>query len=260
MSLVPGEPGTLVRDAAGGRRSSCASLTKALGHPRPARRLRRRPTGARRPAPRRPAAVVGERPRPRARSPPPPRTPPSWRRSPSARLASAHDLAARLAAIAGVRVWPGAANFVLVAVADGPGVVAALRAPGHRRAAGRVVPRPRRAPPSHHGAGPGTQRAGGTRRWPRRSGRRHDAHRRRHRRRRLGRARRGRPPGAEGRAARGRLPTPARPASRRGVRHAARLAARRSSRWSTSWRPASHGDAASWPAAIRCSTASARRS
>ncbi len=37
------------------------------------------------------------------------------------------DLAARLTAIPGVRVWPGAANFCLAEVADGPGVVAALR-------------------------------------------------------------------------------------------------------------------------------------
>jgi histidinol-phosphate/aromatic aminotransferase/cobyric acid decarboxylase-like protein len=40
------------------------------------------------------------------------------------------DLAAGLAAIPGVRVWPGAANFCLVEVADGPAVVAALRARG----------------------------------------------------------------------------------------------------------------------------------
>jgi histidinol-phosphate/aromatic aminotransferase/cobyric acid decarboxylase-like protein/adenosyl cobinamide kinase/adenosyl cobinamide phosphate guanylyltransferase len=38
------------------------------------------------------------------------------------------DLAARLHAIDGVRVWPGVANFVLVEVADGPRAVAALRA------------------------------------------------------------------------------------------------------------------------------------
>jgi histidinol-phosphate/aromatic aminotransferase/cobyric acid decarboxylase-like protein/adenosyl cobinamide kinase/adenosyl cobinamide phosphate guanylyltransferase len=37
------------------------------------------------------------------------------------------DLAARLAAIPGVRVWPSVANFCLVEVADGPAVVAALR-------------------------------------------------------------------------------------------------------------------------------------
>ena len=37
------------------------------------------------------------------------------------------DLAARLTAIPGVRVWPGVANFCLAEVADGPGVVAALR-------------------------------------------------------------------------------------------------------------------------------------
>jgi histidinol-phosphate aminotransferase len=38
------------------------------------------------------------------------------------------DLHARLAAIDGLRVWPSPANFVLARVADGPGVVAALRA------------------------------------------------------------------------------------------------------------------------------------
>jgi len=41
--------------------------------------------------------------------------------------AERRDLAARLHAIDGVRVWPGAANFVLVEVADGPRVLAALR-------------------------------------------------------------------------------------------------------------------------------------
>jgi histidinol-phosphate/aromatic aminotransferase/cobyric acid decarboxylase-like protein/adenosyl cobinamide kinase/adenosyl cobinamide phosphate guanylyltransferase len=40
------------------------------------------------------------------------------------------DLHARLSAVPGVRVWPGAANYVLVAVADGPAAVAALRGVG----------------------------------------------------------------------------------------------------------------------------------
>jgi histidinol-phosphate/aromatic aminotransferase/cobyric acid decarboxylase-like protein/adenosyl cobinamide kinase/adenosyl cobinamide phosphate guanylyltransferase len=38
------------------------------------------------------------------------------------------DLARRLATIPGVRSWPSAASFVLIEVADGPAVVAALRA------------------------------------------------------------------------------------------------------------------------------------
>jgi histidinol-phosphate/aromatic aminotransferase/cobyric acid decarboxylase-like protein/adenosyl cobinamide kinase/adenosyl cobinamide phosphate guanylyltransferase len=42
--------------------------------------------------------------------------------------AQREDLQARLRGIDGVRVWPGAANFVLIAVADGDGLVAALRA------------------------------------------------------------------------------------------------------------------------------------
>jgi histidinol-phosphate aminotransferase len=40
------------------------------------------------------------------------------------------DLAGRLDGVAGVRTWPGAANFCLVEVADGPAVVAALRGRG----------------------------------------------------------------------------------------------------------------------------------
>jgi len=42
--------------------------------------------------------------------------------------AERRDLEVRLRAIAGLRVWPGAANFVLVEAADGPALVAALRA------------------------------------------------------------------------------------------------------------------------------------
>lgn len=41
--------------------------------------------------------------------------------------AERRDLAERLQAVPGVRVWPGAANFVLVDVADGPRVVDALQ-------------------------------------------------------------------------------------------------------------------------------------
>jgi histidinol-phosphate/aromatic aminotransferase/cobyric acid decarboxylase-like protein/adenosyl cobinamide kinase/adenosyl cobinamide phosphate guanylyltransferase len=42
--------------------------------------------------------------------------------------AERHDLQDRLRAIDGVHVWPGAANFVLIEVADGPALLAALRA------------------------------------------------------------------------------------------------------------------------------------
>ncbi len=42
--------------------------------------------------------------------------------------AERRDLEARLGEIAGLRTWPGAANFVLVEAADGPALVAALRA------------------------------------------------------------------------------------------------------------------------------------
>lgn len=42
--------------------------------------------------------------------------------------AERQDLAERLARIDGVRTWPGAANFCLVEVADGPAVLASLRA------------------------------------------------------------------------------------------------------------------------------------
>lgn len=59
--------------------------------------------------------------------------------------AERHDLATRLADVDGVRVWPGAANFLLVEVADGPGVVAALQAQ-------RIAVRPAASFP---GLGPG---------------------------------------------------------------------------------------------------------
>lgn len=65
------------------------------------------------------------------------------------------DLAGRLDGLAGVRTWPGAANFCLVEVSDGPAVVAALRGsgiavrpaasfpglgPGHLRVTARSAP------------------------------------------------------------------------------------------------------------------------
>jgi len=44
--------------------------------------------------------------------------------------AECEDLTGRLAAIDGVRLWPSAVNFCLVEVADGPAVAAALRSQG----------------------------------------------------------------------------------------------------------------------------------
>jgi histidinol-phosphate/aromatic aminotransferase/cobyric acid decarboxylase-like protein len=41
-----------------------------------------------------------------------------------------HELTAALAAVPGVRVWPGAANFLLLQVSDGPSTVARLREQG----------------------------------------------------------------------------------------------------------------------------------
>jgi histidinol-phosphate/aromatic aminotransferase/cobyric acid decarboxylase-like protein/adenosyl cobinamide kinase/adenosyl cobinamide phosphate guanylyltransferase len=55
------------------------------------------------------------------------------------------DLTMRLAAIAGVRTWPSVTNFCLIEVADGPAVVAALRAQ-------RIAVRPAASFP---GLGPG---------------------------------------------------------------------------------------------------------
>ncbi|MGH2859223.1 MAG: bifunctional adenosylcobinamide kinase/adenosylcobinamide-phosphate guanylyltransferase [Solirubrobacteraceae bacterium] len=55
------------------------------------------------------------------------------------------DLAMRLAAVAGVRTWPSVTNYCLIEVADGPAVVAALRAQ-------RIAVRPAASFP---GLGPG---------------------------------------------------------------------------------------------------------
>ena len=71
---------------------------------------------------------------------------------PDALAATAHraaaertDLERRLASVSGVRAWPSAANFCLVEVADGPAVLAALRAQ-------RIAVRPAASFP---GLGPG---------------------------------------------------------------------------------------------------------
>ena len=126
MDLVPGEPGTLVRTALDDV-IVVRSLTKALSVP-----------GLRVGYALAPPALAE---RLRAVRPP-------WTANALALttlvVAAAHpaelaaiaeragaereDLAARLRAIDGVRTWPGAANFVLIEAADGPALVAALRA------------------------------------------------------------------------------------------------------------------------------------
>ncbi|HEV7772277.1 MAG TPA: bifunctional adenosylcobinamide kinase/adenosylcobinamide-phosphate guanylyltransferase [Conexibacter sp.] len=125
MDLVPGEPGSLVREPLEDV-IVVRSLTKALAIP-----------GLRAGYAVAPPALAA---RLRAVRPP-------WSanalalaalaaaaRRPDALAAAAErarrereDLARRLDAIPGVRAWPGAANFVLIEVADGPAVVAALR-------------------------------------------------------------------------------------------------------------------------------------
>jgi histidinol-phosphate/aromatic aminotransferase/cobyric acid decarboxylase-like protein/adenosyl cobinamide kinase/adenosyl cobinamide phosphate guanylyltransferase len=126
MDLVPGEPASLVREPLADV-VVVRSLTKALaipglraGYAVAAPALADRLRGVRPPwsanalalaalaaAARRPDALAAAAARAQAER---------------------DDLARRLDALAGVRSWPGAANFVLVEVADGPAVVAALRA------------------------------------------------------------------------------------------------------------------------------------
>jgi len=128
MDLVPGEPASLVREALDDV-VVVRSLTKVLGipglragyavaAPALASRLRavRPPWSANalalaalRAAAERPEALAGI----------------------AARAAQEReDLAVRLAAIEGIVLWPGAANFLLVVVPGGPRVVAALRRQG----------------------------------------------------------------------------------------------------------------------------------
>ncbi|HEV3045828.1 MAG TPA: bifunctional adenosylcobinamide kinase/adenosylcobinamide-phosphate guanylyltransferase [Solirubrobacteraceae bacterium] len=125
MDLVPGEPGTLVRErledvivvrsltkalAIPGLRAGYAvappALAERLREARPPWSANALALAALAAAARRPDALatLAERAR-RERE----------------------DLEWRLAAVPGVRTWPSAANFCLVEVADGPGVLAALR-------------------------------------------------------------------------------------------------------------------------------------
>ncbi len=128
MSLVPGEPGSLVR-----RRLDdvvvVRSLTKALAVPglRVGYAVASAPTAQRLRAVRPPwsantlalvtLSAAGRRPAELA--------------AVAERAASERqDLHHRLAALDALRLWPSAANFCLVEVTDGPGVLAALRARG----------------------------------------------------------------------------------------------------------------------------------
>ncbi|QEC50655.1 aminotransferase class I/II-fold pyridoxal phosphate-dependent enzyme [Baekduia soli] len=128
MDLVPGEPGTLARRALPDV-IVVRSLTKVLGipglragyaiaHAEIAERLRavRPPWSANTLALTALAAAAAA---------------PSELSAIARRAADQRqDLHARLAAIDGVRIWPGAANYVLIAVDDGEALVAALRAQG----------------------------------------------------------------------------------------------------------------------------------
>ena len=125
MDLVPGEPGTLVHERLDDT-MVVRSLTKALavpgvraGYAIAAAPLARRLRDVRPPwsanalaltaltaAAERPAAVAAAAER---------------------AAAEREDLAARIVSISGVRLWPGAANFCLIEVADGQRVVEVLR-------------------------------------------------------------------------------------------------------------------------------------
>ena len=125
MDLVPGEPGTLVRERLDDV-IVVRSLTKALAVPglRVGYAVAAAPLAARLRAVRPPwsanalalAALAAAARRPEALA------------ATAARVQEEReDLDRRLRAIAGVRAWPGAANFCLVEVSDGPRVAAALR-------------------------------------------------------------------------------------------------------------------------------------
>ncbi|HYV16289.1 MAG TPA: bifunctional adenosylcobinamide kinase/adenosylcobinamide-phosphate guanylyltransferase [Conexibacter sp.] len=126
MDLVPGEPGSLVREQLDDV-IVVRSLTKALAIPglRAGYAVTAEPLARRLRAVRPPwsvnalalAALAAAAQRPDALAA-------AAARAQEERL----DLAARLAEVDGVRTWPAAANFCLVEVADGPAVVVALRA------------------------------------------------------------------------------------------------------------------------------------
>jgi len=126
MDLVPGEPASLVREPLEDV-IVVRSLTKALAIPglRAGYAVAAPPLAARLRAVRPPwsanalalAALAAAARRPDALA------------AAAARAqGDREDLAGRLAQIPGVRSWPSAASFVLIEVADGPAVVAALRA------------------------------------------------------------------------------------------------------------------------------------
>ncbi len=126
MDLVPGEPGSLVRERLPDV-IVVRSLTKALAIPglRAGYAVAAAPLAARLRAVKPPwsanalalAALAATARRPGALAAIAERT-----------TRERDDLAGRLATIPGLRTWPSAANFCLVEVADGPALVAALRA------------------------------------------------------------------------------------------------------------------------------------
>jgi histidinol-phosphate/aromatic aminotransferase/cobyric acid decarboxylase-like protein/adenosyl cobinamide kinase/adenosyl cobinamide phosphate guanylyltransferase len=153
MDLVPGEPASLVREALPDV-IVVRSLTKSLAlpgvragyavaAPALAERLRAvRPPWSANALALAALAAVAQR-------------PDSLAAAAERAGADRADLAGRLDGLAGVRSWPGAANFCLVEVADGPAVVAALRehgiavrpaasfpglGPGHLRITARSAP------------------------------------------------------------------------------------------------------------------------
>ena len=125
MDMVPGEPGSLVRDAPGDV-IVVRSLTKSLAIPgvRAGYAVAAPALAARLRAVRPPwsvnalalAAMTAAARRPEA-----------FAAAAERVAAEREDLAARLRAIPGVRTWPANANFCLVEVPDGPRMTAALR-------------------------------------------------------------------------------------------------------------------------------------